>query len=897
MPVEPGQSLLHYRLIEKLGEGGMGVVWRATDTELDRDVAIKVLPDGFAGDAERLARFEREAKLLASLNHPNIASVFGLHRADGVRFLAMELVEGEDLADRLARGPLPVDEAMPLARDVAGALEAAHEAGVIHRDLKPANIRLTTDGGVKVLDFGLAKAFDAETTSGEQPQRLSQSPTMTSAGTVAGVILGTAGYMSPEQARGRPVDRRADIWAFGTVLWEMLTGRRLFEGETVSDTLAAVLRADPDWAALPPDAPHAALRLTRRCLQRDPKRRLQAIGDARVEIEEWLAGPDDDTATAAGGPGGDAGRTLRARLPWLIAAAACALATLAVVLTLFRPPRAESPALRAQVVLAPRLGSVMAGFSFLPDGSGFVYPPEDFGSRLQVRRLAELEPRAVAGTEGARDAQVSPDGRWIAFTAGTELRKVAFEGGASVVLAETTMEQRGISWSTDGYIYYVPGSNHAIWRVPADGGEAQPVTELPDPESSDGQFVNSHRWPSVLPGDRAILYLAGTAGDFEQGRIEVLDLTRGTTSVLYTGGLYPRYVPGGHIAFVYDGTLMVMGFDPRSLEATSAPRALVDSVQYTPSNGSAMFGVSSRGALLYVPGSDLAPERAADWALPDGTRQRLIEPFLLFGMRFSPDGRYLAYVNGMRTNADIWIQDLERGVSTRLTQEPRVEEVDPVWSPDSRWVFYAAGRDGPQPNIYRMRADGSGEPVPVLSNDRITRPLDLSSDGRMLLLSFIDPSSGSDLALLRLDPDGRPTGEPEIFASSEGDDGAARFSPDNRWIVYQSGKLFQTQIYLRARDGGGRWQISRDGGIEPAWDWVKHRILFVQSTPDKELLMAVSFAVKDGQPVIGPPEAAPEGSASMFDVHPDGRVLVATQDTASDPISHPILIEDWYRDF
>jgi serine/threonine-protein kinase len=474
--------------VDKIGEGGMGVVWRAVDTTLDREVAIKILPAAFTEDPERLARFDREAKLLASLNHTHIAEIYGSHALDGIRFLAMELVQGEDLSERLARGPIPVDQAVQWAREIASALEAAHDADVIHRDLKPANVKLTADGQVKVLDFGLAKSVDARASAGGDP---SASPTVTSLGTVAGVILGTAAYMSPEQARGMNVDRRADIWSFGALLYEMLTGERPFEGETISDTLAAVLRADLEWD----------------------------IAEFRARLEDAIDDPDDSASGIR--PQGQLEDTSSrpSRLPWLIAAAALVvLVTLAAWQQLTRvEPR---PLLRSEIGLdswASPDGSAV-NLILMSGGHRIHYAGEKDGKyRLWVRDLSRLEATPVLGTENGQVAAVSPDEQWIAFFGDGKLKKVSINGGEPIVLADASDSGRGGDWSEDGYIYYTPGTRHPVMRVPENGGEAEAVTELPA-EGSSSSSINSHRWPQILPGGKALLYLAGIAGDFAEAR-------------------------------------------------------------------------------------------------------------------------------------------------------------------------------------------------------------------------------------------------------------------------------------------------------------------------------------------------------------------------------------------
>jgi serine/threonine-protein kinase len=517
MALEAGQLRLHYRLVEKIGEGGMGAVWRATDTTLNRDVAIKVLPEQVAADPERRARFEREARLLATLNHPNIATVYGFHEADGTHFLAMELVDGEDLAQRIDRGPVPCEQAVEIAHQIADAFEVAHASGIIHRDLKPANVCITPDGKVKVLDFGLAKGLDPAPPDSD-PQA---SPTVTSLGTMAGMIMGTAAYMSPEQARGHAADRRSDIWSFGALFYEMLSGKRPFDGGTASDTLAAVLRAEPDLATIPPGTPVAIKTLVRRCLAKDPRQRLQSFADARAWIEDARQLPEEDDAA----PPAPVETASASRLPWLIAAlAVVAVIVLAVAwqLTLSEPP----PPMRAAIVLDPSVAGGSNSAELLPDGHRIVYVGNRDGVRqMWLRDLSDIESRAIQGTAGDPIlGDFSPDGAWLTYSVEGKLRKSPVEGGASVSLAPVSPAPRGASWSTDGFIYYSPGTSDPIMRVSENGGDPEQVTNLPD--STDEETVsqtNSHRWPTILPGNRGLLYLAGLAGNFAEARVELLE--------------------------------------------------------------------------------------------------------------------------------------------------------------------------------------------------------------------------------------------------------------------------------------------------------------------------------------------------------------------------------------
>jgi eukaryotic-like serine/threonine-protein kinase len=530
---QPGRMLSHYRLESKIGEGGMGEVWRAIDSTLNRPVAIKILPPMFSEDSERLARFEREARLLASLNHPNIAVIHGLHSAEGIHFLAMELIQGEDLAQRLARGPLSLEDAVDVGRQAAEALEAAHDSGVIHRDLKPANIQLTPDGKVKVLDFGLAKAFETESGSGGP----SMSPTITSAGTRAGMILGTAAYMSPEQARGRAVDRRTDIWAFGCVLYEMLTAKQAFAGETISDTIAAVLRSEPDYAALPAGTPSRIRDLLRRCLKKDPKKRLQAIGDGRLVLEEALEGEPEESRAAP------IARVPSAPLRWLPWVVCTGLAAALAATLAFRPSAISLPAagpihLKVDLVQGAVLrGDLGAAAVLSPDGRTVAFVAgKDGNDRLYVRRLDRRESTPLSGTEGAGAHFFSPDGHWIGFFAGQRLMKIGSDGGAPVRLAGLkNSDGRGGTWGEGDVIVFAKGFDTGLFKVAGSGGKVEPLTEL-----ASGSDERSHRWPSFLPGGKAVVFMTQRTGqDYDDADIEAVSLDTRARKVVVHGGSYP----------------------------------------------------------------------------------------------------------------------------------------------------------------------------------------------------------------------------------------------------------------------------------------------------------------------------------------------------------------------
>ena len=600
MPLSPGTRLGVYKVSAKIGEGGMGEVWQARDTKLDRDVALKVLPEAFTSDPDRLARFEREAKVLASLNHPNIGSIYGLEEAEGVKALVLELVEGPTLADRIKQGPILLDEALPIAKQIAEALEAAHEQGVIHRDLKPANIKVKDDGTVKVLDFGLAKAFQPDASG----PNISASPTisLTAAATQMGMVIGTAAYMSPEQASGKAVDRRADVWAFGVVLYEMLTGTRPFVGDDVSKTLAHVIAIDPDWSALPKKVPPVLGTFLRSCLEKSPKQRVQAIGDVRLAMagafDVAIPPPVALPEPAVAAPQQLWQRPVPAGLGVLVLVAVTGIG----VWTATRP--APHPVARTMLAVLPgeplRLSVSTTDVAISPAGTHVVYAgARDEQPQLYVRALDELEPTALTGLGSQpRNPFVSPDGNWVGFFDGARaLQRVSIRGGPPVPIAEVDGIPRGASWGADDTIVYATGSADAgLWQVASGGGEPELLT-TPDRERGE----RDHYWPEILPGGQAVLFTIVPQGSIENAQIAVLSLESRTYEVVLPGGSHARYVPTGHLVYGVRGTLQAVGFDLDRLEVTSDPVPVVDTVNMK-NTGAVNFGVALNQSLVYVRG-------------------------------------------------------------------------------------------------------------------------------------------------------------------------------------------------------------------------------------------------------------------------------------------------------
>jgi Tol biopolymer transport system component len=865
--VAPGQSLEHYRLVEKIGEGGMGAVWKAVDTTLDRAVAIKILPDGFAADSERLARFEREARLLASLNHPGIATIHGLHAADGVRFLVMELVDGENLAQRLDHGPLPVEEAVEVALQVARALEAAHERGVIHRDLKPANIQMTAAGQPKILDFGLAKAMLPDVGSGDQ----SLSPTLTSMGTQAGVILGTAAYMSPEQARGKAVDRRADIWSFGMVVYEMLTGDRAFQGETISDTLAAILVKEVDLSGLPAETPPWLRDLLARCLRKEPDKRLRDIGDARLTLEER---PQAVASPARAGAGAGPLPPRLRRLPWGLAALALVAAAVFVVLYLQANSRSER-IVHATIPQPPGTTFFLDGGSPGPvqvsvDGSALTFTARDASGTvlIWVRQLDTGGAVPLSGTDGAQYPFWSPDGRYIGFFADGKLKKVAATGGPPVALADAG-NGKGGSWNEEGKILFAPSYNTPLHLVSSAGGDTVPVTAL-DVEAGE----DSHRHPFFLPGGRHFLYLArhgetGGRSGARENEIFVGSLDGGDPVPLLRGEANAVY-SAGHVLFVRDDTLMAQPFDPGARELRGEAFPVAEGLAVLRGAAVGVFSGSRDGVLAYLTGVQVDRSRLV-WFDRDGKELGTVgeEGSIELG-RLSPDATRVAIAvrDPSTGNQDVWIQDLERGLRARFTFDPGLDDLG-VWYPDGSRIIFASDRNGRR-DLWMKPVAGAGQASLLLESDADKRPVAISPDGRRLLYFQSMPGEPPDLMMLSLQGDP----EPVMLVASPKVDAWGDFSSDGEWVVYSSDESGRFEVYARYLSAPDRrWQISPEGGIMPRWSRDGREIFYWW----RSAIYAVEVAAQGDDLSVGAAgklfDTGLTGAswAYVYDVAPDGK--------------------------
>jgi eukaryotic-like serine/threonine-protein kinase len=881
-----GTRLGVYQITAPIGEGGMGQVWRATDTTLGRQVAIKILPDAFAADPERLARFEREAKTLASLNHPHIAAIYGFEKSSGVHALVMELIEGDDLSQRIKKGAIPLDEALPIAKQIAEALEAAHEQGIIHRDLKPANIKVRADGTVKVLDFGLAKAMDAP--AGSSPH-VSQSPTITTpAMTQAGMILGTAAYMAPEQAKGRPVDRRADIWAFGAVLFEMLSGTRAFRGEDVTDTIVSVISKEPDWSAVPAATPARLRQLLTRCLKKDAKTRLQAIGDARVPIDELLSGAPEDwggslpaipTTTASS----------RGRLPWMVAAAAVVgMIALAVpaVRYLRQPAPSTPPEMRLEI--ATPATDVPLDFALSPDGRSLVFVASGDGpTRLWLRPFDQTEARPLAGTEGASYPFWSPDGRSVGFFANTRLLRLDIAGGAPDVLATLTGVSNGGSWSTDGSIVFSRQLTGPLWRVPGTGGDPVAVTQLDPPRQI------SHRHPQFLPDGRQFLFHA--EGAPETAGIYLGSLDGGAPTRLTAADSAGAFLPPDRVVFVRQGTLVARRLDLTGRALTGEPVTLAEGVGV---DRYFRGGVAVSGArqVAYRAAGE-SSTRQLTWLDRTGKSVGVAgEPDAsdLSTPALSPDGRRVAMRRAVQGNLDIWLLDFLRTGLTRLTFHA-AGEYSPVWSPDGIRIAFNSNRTGAY-NLYVKSSNGAGAEVRLGPPANNKAPTDWSADGRWLLYWEVHPTTGRDAWALDMTS---PDYTPRVIANTPAEEAIPALSPDGRWVAYQTNESGRFEVVVQSfPDAGGKWQVSTAGGVAPGWRADGKELFFL--APDSTLMAAPVIALgasfEAGTPVALFRTRSVEGGSTTGQKHyavaRDGRFLI--NQPVADATAAPItLILNW----
>jgi Tol biopolymer transport system component/tRNA A-37 threonylcarbamoyl transferase component Bud32 len=857
MPLSAGDRLGPYEVISAIGKGGMGEVWKARDPRLGRDVAIKVSARQFSD------RFEREARAIAALNHSNICTLYDV----GPNYLVLELIEGPTLADRIQQGPLPLEEALPIARQIADALEAAHDKGIVHRDLKPANVKIRPDGSVKVLDFGLAK-------TGEAAEVTADSPTLLS---IPGMIMGTAGYMSPEQARGQNVDKRADIWAFGVVVYEMLTGSALFQGETVSDILVELLGREPDLGALPPQI----RAVVERCLRKDSRKRWQAIGDARIALEEAEAVPESAQ------PGAPV-EVRRSILPWAVAGALLlvAVGTLLIAVRAARTTAGsgDAPLMRfdadlgQDAVVSTTYSASLTTIS--PDGARLVYAARgpDGKQMLAARLLSQPGGILLSGTENGFDPFFSPDGQWIGFFADGKLKKTSVNGSAPVTLCDAE-DPRGASWGDDGTIVAALTNTAGLFRVPASGGAPQQLTQIRAGEAT-------HRWPQVLPGGQSVLFTSSASlSKYENANIEILDYKSGKRTLIQQGGYFGRYLASGHVVYMHEGVLFALPVAGPQLKPQAAPLPVLQDVASITTTGAGQFDASRNGVFVYRSGK-AGPQIWSLVGLEESAGVVKMSPMLgkpgaYYTPRFSPDGKRLAMGIESGSGLDISVYDLQNDVLSRLTFNG-LESFNPVWTLDGRHIaFYS--RTGNSNGIAWVRSDGSGGAQPLITGNT-PAPYSLSPDGRRLAYYDENPKSQFETWILPLDPtdpDHPKPGKPERFAPSQANQMHPAFSPDGRWMAYTSDESGSFEVYVRPfpeTTAGGKWQISSGGGQMPVWSRDGKNLFF--ETLDNRIAVA-GYTVKGDTFQASKPlvwfdkQIYAPTSDGNFDVAPDGRRIVA----------------------
>jgi Tol biopolymer transport system component len=868
MALTIGSQLGSYEVIALLGKGGMGEVYRARDLKLKREVAIKILPQEFSRDADRVGRFQHEAEVLASLNHPNIANIYDLEEQNGSRYLVLELVEGETLAERIARGSIPIEDTLELAKQICEALEAAHERGIIHRDLKPANVKLTPDGKIKVLDFGLAKAMEntrASTTA-------SNSPTMVSA-TMGGVILGTAAYMSPEQARGRAADQRSDVFGFGCVLYEMLTGRQTFHGEEVSDVLAAVLKTEPDWNRLPPDLTPKLRDVLRRCLQKDPKRRWHAIADVRLELEAAAADPLTATTNAVAAM--PRMPIWKRALPAAVAALVVSVVSGFIVWTL--RPASPGNVMRFPFTLPEGqqfTGQTRLMVALSPDGTRIVYAADQ---RLYMRSMSEIEPQAIPGTDGGANPVFSPDGNWLVFgSSDGTLRKIAVSGGAAVTICKID-QFSGMTWTSSDDILFGSG-NRGILRVSAKGGKPETIISVKSSELAYG--------PQLLPDGKSILFtLAKNTGGnpWENAQIVVQSLNSEQRKIILDGGSDARYLPTGHIIYEHGGNLLAVPFNLRTLDV-GTPIAVVEGVARALSfqTGAAQFSVSDSGSLIYVPTAAQVESTESTLAFVDrnGQRRPLALPAGFYRYpRISPDDKRLAFVLGDGKDSNIFIYDLAGTTSMSQLTFGGANDY-PLWSADGERVAFQSDREGDN-GIFWQRADHSGTAERLTkAEDANHRPDSWPAKSPQFSFSvFQGFFSNQESAVWTLLPQEK---KPALFVHVPQSNQIRSFlSPDGRWVVYQSDEArskFNFEIYVKPYPPSDeKYQITKGGGTNPLWSPDGKEIIY----EGRGKLMSVHVVTQPRFSFTNPVELPIKGfiqptagGARNYDVTTDGKQFI-----------------------
>jgi serine/threonine protein kinase len=889
-----------YRIIDEIGRGGMGVVYEAEDTKLARKVAIKVLPEVFTQDPERLARFEREARLLASVNHPNIAAIYGVEESDGKRFLVLELVEGETLAERLSRGALTLEESLEVCGQIAEGLEGAHEKGIIHRDLKPGNVKITPDRKVKILDFGLAKALHDQISGVD----ISKSPTITADMTEPGVILGTAAYMSPEQATGRPVDKRADIWAFGCILFECLAGKRVFQGATVTETIAAILRGEPDWNSLPARTPGNVGAVLRRCLQKDPRLRLRDIGDARIEIGESATYPSEAVAAPR-------------RFSLLSLAAFTTVILLAGILIdrlLIRHPQsAPSPSMVTSTIKVEP-GLRLEGFSralemlhpsriamaISHDGKFVIYsatskdPDPQAKPRLYLRKMDQSDAKPIAGTEGGINPFLSPDSRSVGFWADGKLKKIPVDGGVATEICDAAGIY-GAGWGRDNSIVFADGAEVGLSRVSAEGGKPETLTK-PDPKREE----TSHRLPCWLPDGKAVLFTVMRSSYDRRPLVAVLRLDTREHHILLENAADAKYVPTGHLVFLRQGTLVAVRFDPVRMEVVGQPVALVENVMqafrlsFPLNTGAGQFGVSETGCLLYVAGGVIPDlKNSLVWVDQRGIEEPVMDlqyPFL--NPRLSADGRKIAY-GTYGSEWQIWVYDLSTGTNSRLTDEGFAEY--PIWTPDGKRLVFGWSKSGPA-NLYWQSSDGSSAMERLTTSEYMQWAGSWSPDGKTVALVEVHQDAGQDIAMLDVG-----SGRVTPFLNSPFVEIFPEISPDGRWIAYTSNESKRNEVYVQPFPGPGtKVPVSAEGGEQPLWARNGKQLFF--RWEDQVWVVDVrtngAFTASKPRLLLKHPGYYISHPIRSYDLSLDSQrfLMMKLEQRTPTPVTEMILVQNWFEE-
>lgn len=879
-----GRRLGSFEVMEQIGKGGMGEVYRARDLELDRYVAIKLLPDEVADDPQALERLQREARLLAAVSHTNIGAIYGLEHAAGKTFLQLELVEGESLRLRLEAGSVGVEPALRIALQVAQALEAAHARGIIHRDLKPANVQVSESGAVKVLDFGLALAVAVPMA----PDDAAEAPTQEFFQLPEGAAQGTVGYMSPEQIRGAEIDKRADIWAFGCLLFELLAGRQAFVGLTVADTLGAALHREPEWSALP-GLPSRLTDLLMRCLRKDPHQRLHDIADARIEIEEVLESLQAPASGRSQRRRGDRRRRAALRRRSWIAGAAVfgAIAMLALIYLGPRTPPAGRPAVQRLTLDLPA-GHVLAIDDEKPppvaiseDGSRVaMVAAGEAGTQIFVRRIDQLAAEPVAGTEGGYGPFFSPDGRWLAFFADGQLQKVLLHGGQPTAIAEAPRGWGG-AWGADGTILYAPAIGSGLWSIPAAGGEA---VRLTTPDLARGE--RQHDSPRWLPDGESALFNIWTGGSYSDAQVGLLYLDGGSWRSLVVGGSDAFFVAPGYLVWSASGALMAQPFDLRTREFIGRRGQVVESLLSTEGIGAGIFAVSATGTLVYARGPAPSAASRLMWIDRSGSMQAVTEQRRAYNLpRLAPDGSRIIFQSS-EDGFDIWLYEIARDTFSRLTFDEAWEGF-PIWTPDGRRVTFASGRAGPF-GLFWTPADGSGGPEELVVGSDPRWPTSWSRDGKTLIYHQMSPETGFDIWRLDLG------GAPEVFLRSEFDESWGRLSPDGRWLAYESDESGESQIQVVSfPERDRKWQVSgREGGVRPFWSPDGEELFYMTFQDSSDLVVVPIARGEDLAP--GRPEILfPRQGVLISEMAPDGRRFLGTQDPEPETIERLVTVVNW----